>query len=94
MPTTDTNQPVKPKRHPDLSFRAIGDEGGLVVLPGRGEVQVLNPVAIKVFSLMDGEHSLEDIARQVTEEFDVTEEDALRDIRDFLGELDRHGMLA
>ncbi len=31
-----------PKKHPDSAFRAIGDEGGLVVLPGRAEVKVLN----------------------------------------------------
>lgn len=82
-----------PRRHPDSAFRPVGDEGGLVVLPGRAEVKVLNPVAIKVFGLLDGRHSLDEIARLVTEEFEVGEDQALQDIRAFLTELDRNGML-
>ena len=82
-----------PRRHPDSAFRPVGDEGGLVVLPGRSEVKVLNPVAIKVFGLLDGSHSVDQIAGLVTEEFDVGEEQALEDIHAFLAELDRNGML-
>lgn len=82
-----------PRRHPESAFRPVGDEGGLVVLPGRSEVKVLNPVAIKVFGLLDGSHSVDQIARLVTEEFEVGEKQAVEDIRAFLEELDRHGML-
>lgn len=84
----------RPRRHPDSSYRAIGDEGGLVVLPGRAEVKVLNPVGVKVFGLLDGSRTLEEIAGEVVQEFEVGEEAALRDIREFLGELDAHQMLA
>jgi hypothetical protein len=83
-----------PRRHPDLAFRPVGDEGGLVVLPDKAEVKVLNPVAIKVFGLLDGEHSPEQLASLVAEEFDVAEEQALLDVNSFLEELQAHGMLA
>jgi hypothetical protein len=83
-----------PRRHPETAFRAVGDEGGLVVLPGRAEVKVLNPVAIKVFDLLDGRHSAEQIAGKVCEEFEVGEEQALADVRSFIDELESHGMLA
>ena len=83
-----------PRRHPDSAFRPVTDEGGLVVLPGRAEVKVLNPVAIKVFGLLDGQHSVEEIAQLVTAEFEVDHEQAISDIRRFLDELERHGMLA
>jgi hypothetical protein len=83
-----------PRRHPDAAFRPVGDEGGLVVLPDKAEVKVLNPVAIKVFGLLDGQHSPEQLAGLVAEEFDVTEEQALQDIESFLEELRSHGMLA
>jgi hypothetical protein len=83
----------RPRRHPDSSFRAIGDEGGLVVLPGRAEVKVLNPVAIKIFSLLDGQRTPEQIADAVVEEFEVPRDEILRDIREFLRELRLHGML-
>lgn len=81
------------RRHHDCAFRPVGDEGGLVVLSGKAEVKVLNPAAIKIFSLLDGRHSPEAIANEVSEEFDVTPEQALSDVREFLDELDRHGML-
>jgi len=83
----------RPRRHPDTAFRQIGDEGGLVVIPGRAEVKVLNPTGIAVFRLLDGNHTVGEIARAVAAEFEVTEEQALADVEEFLGELDRHGML-
>jgi hypothetical protein len=82
-----------PRRHPDTAFRPIGDEGGLVVLPGSAEVKVLNPVGIKIYSLLDGEHSVDSIAAAVVAEFDVDEAAARRDLEGFLQELDANGML-
>jgi len=58
------------------------------------EVKVLNPVAIKVYSLLDGTHTAEDIARAITDEFDVPEDVALRDVLAFVDELRDHRMLA
>jgi len=83
-----------PRRHPDTAFRPVGDEGGLVVIPGRSEVKVFNPVAIKVFSMLDGSHNVEAIVAAVTKEFDVTDEQASTDVAAFLGELDANGLLA
>jgi hypothetical protein len=83
----------RPRRHSDSSFRKIADEGGLVVLPGRAEVKVLNPAGIKIFSMLDGEHTRAEIARAVCDEFEVSEEAALRDVNTFVDELARHGML-
>jgi hypothetical protein len=82
-----------PRRHPDTAFRSVGEEGGLVVLPGRAEVKVLNPVGSKIFSLLDGRHTREQIAEAVAEEFDVTREQASEDLRQFLEELESNGML-
>ena len=84
----------RPRRHPDSSYRAIGDEGGLVVLPGRAEVKVLNPVGVKIFSLLDSERTVREIASEVVAEFDVALDVALGDTRDFLSNLAAHGMLA
>jgi hypothetical protein len=72
----------------------VGDEGGLVVLPGRSEVKVLNPVGSKVFSMLDGNHTLDRIASEVAAEFDVTPEQAMDDVREFVAELAADGMLA
>ena len=83
-----------PRRHPDTAFRQIGDEGGLVVLPGRAEVKVLNPVGIAVFSLLDGSRDLDALAATIAEEFEIEIPQAREDVIAFLTELEGEGMLA
>ena len=85
---------ANPRRHPDTALRQIGDEGGLVVLPGRAEVKVLNPVGIAVFSLLDGSRDLEVLAATIAGEFDIELDQARDDVATFLTELQREGMLA
>jgi hypothetical protein len=83
----------KPKRNTGHAFRSIGDEGGLVVIPRQSKVQVLNPVGIKVYSMLDGSHSRDEIVQAVMEEFDVAEKSARSDVDAFLDELASEGML-
>jgi len=83
-----------PRRSPESAFRPMGDEGGLVVMSMRREIQVLNPVGIRIFALLDGTHSEADIVRMVADEFDVTPEVAAGDVADFLKVLRENGMLA
>jgi len=83
----------KPRRNPDAAFRQIGDEGGLVVLSDKAEVKVLNPVGIKIFSMLDGNHTGEEIVSAVMDEFEIAEEQARQDLAAFLDELGRNGML-
>jgi len=83
-----------PRRHPDTAFRQIGDEGGLVVLPGKAEVKVLNPVGIAVFSLLDGSRDVEGLAAAIAGEFEIDLAQARADVVAFLDELRREGMLA
>jgi hypothetical protein len=85
---------ARPRRHPDSAFRPIAEEGGLVVLPGRAEVKVLNPVGIRIYGLLDGAHSVGEIADVIAAEYEVGETEALNDVRAFLDELHAHGMLA
>lgn len=82
------------RRHPDTAFRSVSDEGGLVVLPSRSEVKVLNPVGSKVYSMLDGTHTLDEIVAAVLAEFTVEEAEARRDVQAFLDELAQEGMLA
>ena len=83
----------RPRRHPDTAFRQIGEEGGLVVLPGRAEVKVLNPVGITVFALLDGSRDTDGLAAAVAEEFEIEVATARRDVEAFLDDLRRDGLL-
>ncbi len=84
---------ARPRRHPDSAFRKIGDDGGLVVLPGRAEVKVLNPVGIAVFSLLDGSRDLDTLAAAVAGEFEIELDQAKADVVSFLADLQREGLL-
>jgi hypothetical protein len=82
-----------PKRNPDAAFRVIDGEA-IVVLPDRGEVKVLNDVGSRIWELMDGESSVDQISQKICKEYEVKEKDALNDISDFLAQLSTNGMLA
>ena len=64
-----------------------------MVLPGRAEVKVLNPVGIAVYALLDGTRDVEALARAVAETFDVGPDTARQDVEAFLDDLRRAGMI-
>lgn len=92
--SSQTSLESRPRRHPDTAYKSIAGEGGLVVLPGKSEVKVLNPTAVHIYSLLDGSHSLEEIAQVLFNEYEVSLDDARRDVREFVEVLDGQGMLA
>lgn len=65
-----------------------------MVLPGKAEVKVLNPVGIRIYGLLDGAHSLGQIAELIAAEYEVAQAQAQDDVRAFVDELESHGMLA
>lgn len=83
-----------PRRNADCAFKAIGEDGGLVVLPDRSEVKVLNAIGIRIFALVDGTRSVRDIVRTICDEYEVTPDAAEKDVLAFLEDLRKGGMLA
>ena len=47
----------------------------------------LNPVGSRVWELIDGQRSADDIVGVIVQEFDVSQEAAARDVGDFVREL-------
>src|SRR5262245_43630377 len=82
-----------PQRTPGSAFRAVGDDGGLVVLPGRAEVKVLNGVGSRIYALTDGKRTVGDLVSQIADEFEVTPDQAAADIEEFLLALEADGLL-
>ena len=78
------------RRNPDVSWRTI--EGQAVLILNReGEVQVLNEVGTYVWEHL--ELSPDEMARNIAERFEVTEDEARRDFEAFLVELRKTGAL-
>ncbi len=77
---------------PTTAWRII--EGEAVILSMETKVlRGLNPVGSRVWELIDGRRSLEEIAGLIVEEFDVTPEAAAQDVRGFVQELLARGLV-
>jgi hypothetical protein len=84
---------VKVYRKSDsIVFRKIGDE--FILVPIRQNVgdldsiYTLNETAARIWELIDGEKSLDEIKRMMIEEFDVTPAEAERDVVEYLQQLE------
>ena len=65
----------------------IIDNEAVLVLPGKGEVKVLNEVGGRIWSLIDGQRSIKGIASDICREFKVSQSDAEGDTLIFLQQL-------
>lgn len=83
-------KPEMYRRNPDVSWRLI--EGQAVLVHNReGEIEVLNEVGSFLW-----EHAgepLDKLAKDISRDFDVSEEEALRDAQNFYEELAASGAL-
>jgi hypothetical protein len=77
----------------DIAWRTIGDDTVIVSIAD-STLFVLNAVGTAIWNAADGTIPLSQIIRErVCAEFDVTEEQALADAQEFIGELTKHGIL-
>jgi hypothetical protein len=73
-------------KSPKTAWRII--EGEAVILSMDTKVlRGLNPVGSRIWELIDGQRSLEEITGTIVLDFDVTPADAAQDVRAFIQEL-------
>jgi Coenzyme PQQ synthesis protein D (PqqD) len=79
---------MRPRRQPDVVFRELAD-GETMLLTVSGEAAiVLNPVGAVIWSLCDGDHTLDEIAALIGERFpDLPLEQIAADVRDLIEQL-------
>jgi methyltransferase-like protein len=75
-----------PKRHENVAWRTVVDKA-LLVNPKDSFIYPLNTVATRIWELMDGKTSTEDIINRLSEEFEYEESEIQRDALEFLEEL-------
>ena len=75
-----------PIKSPETAHQIIDGEA-VVITPGQMMVHVLNTVGSRIWDLADGKKNIGDIAKILTEEFDVSYETALEDAVEFTGDL-------
>lgn len=79
-------------RDPDAAWRVFED-GAVIVSPTESVMHSLNPVGTRIWELADGTLTVSEILDSVVSEFDVTREEAEKDIAAFCQELSDKGML-
>lgn len=73
---------------PDAQVAArIIDDQAVVVLADSGEVNVFNSVGTRIWELIDGNRTIQEIADAIHSEYKVTAEQALTDVQEFIQEL-------
>ncbi len=78
-----------PEPHPQTAGRVIDGEA-VLILSDSAEINVLNPVGSRIFELVDGDTSLEQIVETIVQEYNVERADAERDALSFIKELVDH----
>jgi hypothetical protein len=79
-------------RDPAVVSRQIGDEA-VLVHPVQGMIRVLNAVGARVWELADGRRSIESLAAQIADEYNVPPEQVEADVLSFCDDLERRGVL-
>ena len=77
---------TKLQKKENLAWRNI-DGQIFIVDPQKNILHELNPVAARIWELIDGKRTVKEIGEQVFKEFEVTLEEAGRDILELVGEL-------
>jgi hypothetical protein len=75
-----------PKPHPQTAGRVIDGEA-VLILADSSEVNVLNEVGSRIFALADGSRSVDEIAELIVTEYDVSVEQAIQDVTDFIRQM-------
>ncbi len=85
------------RRKPEIVTRRVAGESLLIPIRGRladlQRIFALDPVAEHVWSRLDGVADLDAILRSVLDNFDVGEEQARRDIGEFVAALEAGGLV-
>lgn len=80
------NLDSRPDLHPQVAARVV-DGSAVIVLADSGQVNVLNEVGTRIWQLIDGTHTLRQIADRITEEYDVPPDQASDDVKEFIQQL-------
>ncbi len=75
-----------PVAHSQVAARIV-DGSAVIVLADSGTVTVLNDVGTRVWELIDGSRSVSIIAQTIESEFDVSLEEAKRDVKGLIEQL-------
>ncbi len=78
--------PTIPLHHPRVAARVYSGDA-VILSPAENMVRMLNPVGSRIWELVDGVRTVDEIAMALTAEFDVEYAEARRSTQEFLDTL-------
>jgi hypothetical protein len=72
----------------------VYDGEAFIVVPGLGEYNILNSLGTRVWELIDGERTVQEIARIIEGEYEGSLEQIEADVREFVEDLKKHQMVS
>ncbi len=84
----------KPVAKPQIRLREESDEWVILFDPDTGNSRVLNPIGVFIWKLLDGAHSVPDIADKLREYYDKVPEEAEQHVTEFIEVLTKSGFVA
>lgn len=81
-----------PVKNHEVIGRILNNEA-VLVLPGKGQVKVVNEVGTRIWSSIDGLRTVGDIIAIIQTEYAVGEQEASEDISTFLSKLADRGII-
>lgn len=85
------------RKNPDVVYRVIAGEAILIPISretqGAGRMLTLNETGAFIWERLDGKRRLEEILEEIRDEFEVEEDEALRDLLEMIAELEKAGAI-
>lgn len=86
-----------PKRNPDLAWRIIDNEAIIIPLdeqtPECEKINFLNETATRIWELIDGKNSIKDIIARILDEYEITQEQAEKEVVSFIKKLEEKNLV-
>lgn len=76
----------------EVLFTSMGEDAVLLHVQ-RGDYYSLNKVGARLWTLNDGKKTIADLAREITDEFEISQDEAESDIIELAQQLEKEGLV-
>jgi len=88
-----SKEPKNPVANPLVVLREEFDQWAVLFNPDTAAAVGINPVGVAIWKLLDGQHSLDEIAKTVRDSFSDVPEDSFGDMKAFVSDLASKGFV-
>ena len=87
------SQVNNPIANPLIVLREEFDDWAILFDPDTGDAFGLNPIGVRIWKWLDGNHSVEEILRDLQEGYEDVPDEARSDLQEFIEDLVQRGLV-